>query len=419
MANHVHLAARLRYRPIVTLMHWRPVSVGIGGVLLLAAGAAACSAIFGFETLQDGTADSSSPVPPPRPPAELVDGSADAGCVLARPPTMLAQNPKLTHFALQGIRFLPPDERAAAPGLDLDCADTRAPIESTAKCALPPGYNPVNFVDYEGGVDNMAAKGLTLATNQAIIRSIDERVRAGEVGMAFTLRADLDQGGGGASMGAFPSRGIQGTASCSKREAGAPVPAQDAGRDGSFADVWCNDSKFYDDAPPTEYGPTALRSSEAWVDGGILFARFPRLAIPLLDVEASDGAQPTDPVLYLTITDAWLRARIVGETNGHRLVDGVIGGRWPLLDAVNFLAAAAEQTCQPDTVAFQNVTQNLCRLRDMTASSSLPATAPCEAFSIGMAFEAYEVKEVGTFGPVLSKAGDCPDDLRVCGDGGP
>jgi hypothetical protein len=196
---------------------------------------------------------------------------------------------------------------------------------------------------------------------------------------ATALEVEGSGGGGGAGgAGGRGGAGGGGGMDCS----GSPDPALDSPR-------------FFDD--------------NAYVANGTLVASVPKTELTL-----SGGDRPTK----VTIVGGFLTARIENGVNGRALRGGLLVGRWSdehvLGDVASIISEDDAPLCTDDGI-YNLVKSGICKYMDIEGAVGGP-TAPCDAISFGIAFEAEPAKlgsvHVAQGTPVECEPGTDPADDR-------
>ncbi|MBX3227879.1 MAG: hypothetical protein KIT84_22990 [Labilithrix sp.] len=386
---------------------------------LLAAGAASCAAILGFERLSedglpledagvdaaDGAAiqDSSAAdqgAPGPCGEIGIVGPPADAAAGTA-PPLILAL--RLLDFGVDvdGGRPDVPGynlDRACSPTIATSTCTT-AVLESTfAKSAADKstaGLDNAGFslIEYIGGFSKLLSA-----------ESINDGIREGRYGAVLRVtgwNGQLDDDA--LQIEVFPAIGI--------------LPRDDGGTTGDFDDRWVLDARF-EVAPGA--GASRVKSDTAWITGGHLVARFSSATLPIL---LSDDPKPFD----MTLTDAILTAEVTTADGGPSLVRGVVAGRWKTSDFLGQVrtiyvkdgSGLVDKTlCDDDSTAriiYGAVKKEICDARDIRSDSQDHAEPkqPCDALSAGMRVEAYPIATLGVFEAGAPIAPRCESDTAV------
>lgn len=169
----------------------------------------------------------------------------------------------------------------------------------------------------------------------------------------------------------------------------------DAGAQFDGTDVWATDSAS------SSAGVPLFRSMVGYVRNGVLVARFARL-IPKLRFYANGFVLLTDVEMY----SVSVVANITRDGAGYKLTDAKVAGVTTPEQILAQLQRAG--TCGSDPI-FATVQDYVCENRDLPGTLGAPATAKCEAISIGLRFEARAAK--------LSSKVDTITDTVYC-DGG-
>jgi len=388
------------------------------GLLLCSALSAACAVILGFDPLVEGTEQ------PPDAQVDVPDaGGSDAAvpasrCLPLGPSPLTSSGERTSRFfALDSLRFRAADG-GIAPGLNLDCIDTKEP-ERRSGCVL--GAVPTEALDFGAGIDNTASRVLDLVEATSFdFGDFDRRVRSGDVGIVFQILGDFAQGGGGMTVYATPARGLStATAGCGGRQADAEVPITgDAARELRYEDRWCTDKRFKSGVTDE----SVQQTKEGWIEGDRFVAHFETLDIPLLGRGPDRDGEGDDPVTYMTLHNVWITARIeAGEDAGQsRLRDGTIAGRWTPNDILRLYTGAIDrELCGLVGPNLQYLGNRLCGIQDIVVEPGTTESSPCDSLSIGIGFDAYQVANDGEYANIPVAIDQCFEDQIVEADGGP
>lgn len=380
----------------------RGLSWGALGVIMISSGAVACATLLGFEDLADGPDATTAFMNDGGEEEAGVDAGVDAAaCVpVPPPPTPVAGGGSALRFALSALRIT--DQGASPRGLDLDCTVTDTADKSS--CALDPDRSKFSAaVRDQGeatGIDNAGIAALSYLEGTARdvfpLSQIDQRVRAGDVGINFEVQDVVDlRDDDAVSVFAYPTEGLASASSppCAERT------HYDAGRPLRRDDVWCFDGRFLT-ATRTE---STLRSDAAWIRDGQLIAHFPRVAIPVVGTE-------TREVFYINLQNAWMTAKIASEGTG--LSEGVLAGRWAIAEIGRQVVAAMQQgdasTCTT-TEQGAGPFAALCPYRDILVDERSDPSRSCDSISVSALFEAYEVHDRGEEATIAAVEDRCAD----------
>jgi hypothetical protein len=139
----------------------------------------------------------------------------------------------------------------------------------------------------------------------------------------------------------------------------------------------------------------AVRSSEAYMVGGTLVARFDLLNVQVL-------------LLQSTMVLPLRKVVVTGRVSNGALSDGVIAGVISTADMRQAFATQlnvlTNQFCDPSS--RENVLSLISQSADIAVDGSNPPTANCDAISAGFAFEAAAISEVKTVGSVPAPGKD-------------
>ena len=388
------------------------------GLLLCSALSAACAVILGFDPLVEGTEQ------PPDAHVDVPDaGGSDAAvaaprCLPLGPSPLTSDGERTSRFfALESLRFRAADG-GIAPGLDLDCVDTKEP-ERRSGCVL--GSVPTEALDFGAGIDNTASRVLDLVEATSFdFGDFDRRVRSGDVGIIFQILGDFAQRGGGMTVYATPARGLStATLGCGSRVADAAVPITgDAARPPQYEDRWCTDKRFKSGVTDE----SVQQTKEGWIEGDRFVAHFETLDLPLLSRGPDRDGEADDPVTYMTLHNVWITARIeLGVGPGaSRLREGTIAGRWTPNDILRLYTGAIDrETCGLTGVNLEYLGNRLCGIQDSEVQPGSTESALCDALSIGIGFDAYEVANDGEYAEIPVAVDPCFEGQIVDAGGGP
>jgi hypothetical protein len=143
------------------------------------------------------------------------------------------------------------------------------------------------------------------------------------------------------------------------------------------------------------------RDDAAYVRDGVLVGVLPEAGLTI-----TDGNGP----LSIVLTEGFLSAHIERDENGWRLSNGLLVGRWGLVDALSIaprFRVDGEPICTDHTV-YPLLKNAVCSVADITAGVSGPS-AECDAMSFGVAFEA-EQAQLGTVVETPPEQYPCPPE---------
>ncbi len=143
----------------------------------------------------------------------------------------------------------------------------------------------------------------------------------------------------------------------------------------------------------------------AYVNNGVLVASLPEAGLVL---DGDGGA--------IDLTAGFLTGRLRQDAGAWYLDDGVLAGRWAARDA--FLAVSglgSGGTLCTDDSLYQTLKQAVCDAQDITSQISGP-TAPCDAVSFGMGFNAEPAQLGFVYVPAPSNDPVCPPNTDPAND---
>ncbi|MBX3193421.1 MAG: hypothetical protein KF819_40945 [Labilithrix sp.] len=368
-------------------------------VLAVAGSTAACAAIFGFERLSEEGGDGGPP--DGTAPDDASDEVVDKGCgelgVTPPPPAQDAGEDALEPFSVAvdlldfGIDF-----NAAQPGFNLDL--TCSPTVETSTCVVA---DPSRYADYAAdrndgrGLDNVSfnlLKYLGGFGDGFKPSTINERLKAGEYGLVIRIaRWNGQANDEDVLVEVFPAIGVRTLDDAGVRgDAGKPALTSD--------DQWQRDARF---AVAPGVDGSKGKSGLGYVRDMRVVARFPAVTMAI--------AVPDDPKpLDIAILEGWLDAKLEVTSEGlWRLTDGMVGGRWrtkDFLEQVRQIYVKDSQgirdkyLCNPGapTLVYNLAKTEVCFSRDLRSTSLEDKKGlPCDAFSVGLRFSTYALKDEG------------------------
>lgn len=147
----------------------------------------------------------------------------------------------------------------------------------------------------------------------------------------------------------------------------------------------------------------------AYVSDHVMVASLPEAGVAL----SADGAG-------INLTAGFLTGRLEQSGGAWSLREGVLAGRWALTEVfatMSSLGSDGTALCTDDT-SYQLIRDAVCAKRDITAQISGP-TAPCDAVSFGMAFEAEPAQLGVIYFPEPGSGGGCPPETDPQNDACP
>jgi hypothetical protein len=317
----------------------------------------------------DGCALPSFTLVPPAPDAGHDAGRPEpAGCVIATYPDPPGGTDDGTAIPMVfAIHSIDMGDNGDTPGYDLDyfctCIDDGGP-----SCA---GASPQisTYCDAPGGVDNQAAKLfqlIELGFGPATFGSEFFSTEAG--GGAWSLLIRLDGYNGmpddpSVTVALFPSHGL------------GSVPKWDG------TDVW--------PVMPASVGDggtsTPLFTSDgAYVSQGVLVATLPTTQITLA------GSGPD--TITVQLSAGVLTGKLTAVNGLWSLKGGVLAARWPIKQIFASLSSYRDNDgnpiCTDQSVVYGDAKSVICSDLDILVDGTQPKSAPCDALSIGLGFEA-------------------------------
>jgi hypothetical protein len=344
----------------------------------------ACADIFGFQPLSE-------------PDGQVPDGGSDGDtCNHATyplpPDAGSSSSTNALYFVLQHVYFsTTPDSGAPVTGYDLDHVCTTG--ASTSSCVTedlqPSGY-PI--VDLAGGVDQESFALLNLLTTQTLTSSVatsltdvalNVSIARGDFSIILTLK-----GYGGEPNVTGVTVGVQASPGLTTvPDAAPPTPGFDGGDSWNVSSADC--------VTPTNNYPSQTVTM-AYVTNNVLVATQTdpiTLHINVPSYLPNDAASavfgPLTVILHSPVMTATIKKRPDGV---YALSGGVIAGRWAAgdaLQAIGLLTTTNGTLCQDDNGAiFAIVAPYVCKGREIMASSNADASAPCDALSVAVGFDA-------------------------------
>lgn len=144
-------------------------------------------------------------------------------------------------------------------------------------------------------------------------------------------------------------------------------------------------------------------SNGAYVAEGTLVATMPSAAINL------SGGTST---ITVRILGGVISGKLLVEPFGARIEGGVIAARWAVKDVFAALSSYRgpndSKLCKDGSFVYNAVKSRVCGAQDILTDPLLPASAPCDALSLGIGFTA----DPALLGPVVPAAvpsDGCPD----------
>lgn len=402
-------------------------------VLALAGVAAACQVVGGIERVAKVAPEASVPeTAPPPPPSAPPDP-----CLHTRPPPIPDKDDDSTasdqlpgfFVATRTSDLVPKDDAGALRGSDLDglcTCDKREFADSGPGCV-----SPTLTCDGPEGVDNGTATSFQTYAVAGLdinnLATINYKIADGQSTLLLWIAGynglanDRE-----VTVGAIPSQGLY------------EEPPPCAGADASVMDpdhaVWsplfCGKDKWTlvsELALPAAGGPVPTQSGVGWVNDHILVVHIGQdvplpfgngtLAIHEATVSArivplGDDLKPRDPTKRPTDTQRGLFA----------LTDGLVTGRVGATELISVFGTfnrpgsgggPGNHLCS--SASYMGIVhQQLCGSLDIPHSSVVvDPSAPCDAVSFGMAFEAFP----SSYGELRPRVFD-PNDCAPLGDGG-
>lgn len=359
-------------------------------LIFAALGGAACQLVAGLElpvfldepvTAPDGSDGPDARVDPCAPTAPERGTTAQA----ADGPTRV--------FAIEGVDY--PERGSADPArlcefssLNLDGLDTCNDAGSACRARAL-------VCDAPGGRDGQLAALLAQRVRPAFLGDANAALRAGSGGVVIEVLA-----WNGSDDDASIRVGFVSTVGTATADGGVPGDA------GGVLPRFDGDDTWVPDIPSLNADRTlAIVTSDAYVTGGVLVARFPG-PVPV---------QVGGPLTRLGVSDVVLTARVVRDASGApwRLDLGRIAGRIEAAEVWKWVAGALASgslsVCNeaPKALEFRDgVVKDVCATFDLAKA----ADVPCDAVSFGVGFYAVRAQR-GVVGAerAVSAAPSCPD----------
>jgi hypothetical protein len=287
----------------------------------------------------------------PDPPGGVDDGSSIPGLV----------------FAVHSIDL---GDKGSTPGFDLDhvctCFDDAGPsCVGTATLASTYCDQPPNT-----GVDNQAAKLFQLfKLANAEFGSDFFSAQANNGAWSMLIKVDGYNGmpdDPKVEVAIYASKGLSGK-----------MPKWDG------SDVWPVTPQSVRDGGVSD---PAFVSNGAYVAGGVLVATMPTTQITL--------AGSTTDTITVQFTAGVITAEMVAMGTTWKLVNGVISARWATKDVFAAIASYRDNNGKPfctDQLVWGTVHSTICNDADILVDGTQPKSAPCDALSVGLGFNADPV----------------------------
>jgi hypothetical protein len=383
----------------------------------LACASMSCAAILGFERLEvessdagpepveAATEDSGSDAAPspcselgvPNPP-----GDAGAGNV---PPVLVAL--RLLDFGIDVD-----GGRPQIPGFNLDLTCSTDVASSSCVSNLRPTAFETHAKDKTAnGLDNAGFSLIEYISRYSdLLRAtvINQGISAGKYGAVIRIDGwnglpDDDS----VQVEVFPAVGFQGSAD------GGTTPSFDA------KDLWGLDERF-------KLGgvleASTIKSQRAWVTAGRLVGRIDDVTLPLF---LDDDPKPFD----IHLTDTVVSGLLVNDAAGKPVLrDGAFAGRWKtsdflgqvrtiyLADSNGLVDTTLCDKVAAATLIYNTVRSSVCEARDLRSDSADNQNLPCDAVSVGMAIDTYNVEQLGEFITAFDGGARCADPAIPIGD---
>ncbi len=296
-------------------------------------------------------------------------------------------------FATSSVDFGLTDDDAGQPGyltigfdLDLTCTgEGQGP-----SCVEPAGSGP--HVDGVDGIDNASGEVLyTLNKSSVGPQAVPSTSTATLIIRVQGYDGESDDDQVTASL--YTGLGVE------PRADGGTTPMWDG------ADRWLLDPTVLQPASDGGAGHEPKYSDpQAYVSGGVLVMHLAQGSGPNALTRSS-----------MAVEDFVLAARLVQDGDRWSLRDGVNGSRMKLTDALATMGRApnpfqqSPQAVCANSVAYHFFKQAICSAADI-ASSGAEAGAPCDALSLGAAFEAEQAL-LGDVGPAPAPPPACAPDI--------
>ncbi|MBM4356876.1 MAG: hypothetical protein FJ096_02075 [Deltaproteobacteria bacterium] len=310
-----------------------------------------------------------------------------------------------------------PDLSSLGParGYDLDQFCTGEGDGSS--CLLPEGGNPAASKDGPGGIDNASA--VLFGAIKAFEPLLDSaRFSEGADRGDWSLLVRV-QGYNGlpddseVTVSLYPSPGLR-AEKCVSMDAVPKWDGTDAWPVGTSALKM--GSGTGDDGgrgtcspgvPGYSFDRPRFTDPKAYVSGGQVVANLP-------DVEIT--AWLAKSPLVLRLKAGFVTGKLVKVGSGYGIEGGRFVGRWPTSAMLRQLAASvtSELPVCTDNPIYKLLKDGVCDARDVTSTLGGPTT-PCDALSIGIAFEAAPAT-LGAVVPLAPSESECPPELDPAND---
>lgn len=313
------------------------------------------------------------------------------GCMRAfyPPPPNTADGPPLDDIVVAVRSIDMGDGVEAAPGYDLDnmctCFEDAGETCST-KLSQPRCDGP-------GGIDNAASE---------LFQLIVDNLGPGYFGSDYySTAADMGQwsllirlsGYNGkpddpdVTVALFVSSGFEGTLPVWDGTDAWPISADTVGPAGDTTD------------------PVYV-SNGAYVAGGVLVA-----TLPSAEFRFSGSAS----TIGVRLVGGVLSGKVLVEPAGTRIQDGLIAARWTEKDVFAALSTFRGQgglkLCNDGGFIYNAVKSRVCSARDILTDPVQPASAPCDALSFGIGFDA-DPALLGPVVPVVAPTPGCANPAQ-------
>jgi hypothetical protein len=329
-------------------------------------------------------------------PCGASDAAVDAdaggpGCALRAPPPAPAgggveegDSKLVLAMSRLSLDLEKPDSGFNNVGFDLDgkctCQPDAAP--DPGSCLNPQAKEPA--CDGLGGVDRQSTKLFASTARIFGDKNLQEGLEAGDFSVLVQVVGYNEKPNDGrVGVSVFNGLGL-------RRGDGGLL---DGGPSFDGGDDWVLDSDSVLGGADREFEGRA-RDDTAYVAGGRLFARLKTFSLRFR-VRFVVGPQTLFAFLKLDLRDVVLAGDLVANAGGgFRLERGELSARFPMASALA-LAESAGAGCRGSS-GYQNFREVVCPLADLPAASGAAATAPCEALSFALGFEAAPAQYKGT-----------------------